>query len=154
MPDLKGAPEGVGEAISAALDAALPQGQSLQAFNAEFLQRHSESAAHVQGAARALELITGSKKESIELLLRVPKLPSGKLAEAKAGLDQLALLGDAAAVQEYTEAASARWPHANAFKSLSELVKEADARDAQRKRWEALADEEHEGSPRDAAPAA
>lgn len=131
--------------IKAALSTVYPDGVSLEAFNAEYLQKHSESAPHVLGAARGLLSLSqeGSRgPEVAELILRLPKLSGASLATLQDGQELLGKIGSAELVREYKEAASQMWPRANAFKSMDVLVEQAQERDAARKRWEAVKDEE------------
>lgn len=100
---------------------------------------------HVLGAAHSLLALGESRgAEATELILRLPKFTNTSLTALQEGQELLSKVGSAELVREYNEAASQVWPRANAFKSLDALVEQAQDRDAARKRWEAVKDEEED----------
>lgn len=160
-----------GKAVKAAFASALASlaPSSLEAKHAEFVQKHSESPAHILAAAQGLLLIAPPRKgnvtvrrdEVVQLLLNLSKLTSTSLAPCPgqinadvgpykdanlrallAGLDLLrdvAVAAPSEAVDEYLTAARKTWPDCDAFKSEATLAQQAEERKTARDHWEATA---------------
>jgi peptide alpha-N-acetyltransferase len=58
-------PSPVGAVVSGALDSLITREVTLEAYNAQYLQRHSDNASAVLGAARGLQTL-GSPRDEIE----------------------------------------------------------------------------------------
>lgn len=88
----------------------IPESTSLAQFNADFLARHKESAAHVLSASRVQSLLTPTDKKAVSSIL---ELPSTTLEQAIEGLS----LADEK--DGYRSVAASKWPNATAFQTAN-----------------------------------
>lgn len=96
-----------------------PADADLKAYNNDFLEKHSESAAHLQSAYNVRFLLdNSSKSQNEEDLKKTLDLPSITKEQAEAGLALLDEWKSEAKVKDdYRAKAASRWSEATVFKS-------------------------------------
>ena len=109
------------EVLAAEFDPVLPASTDLSKHNDEFLQKHHESAPHVQACLRAKQLLDPSSSEKNQQdVIRTLALEGTSLADAVRGSE---LLKEWKAKDQYRDdylaAAHDRWPEASAFQKKS-----------------------------------
>jgi peptide alpha-N-acetyltransferase len=94
-----------------------PADADLKSYNEQWLQKHSESPAHLQSAYSVRYILDNSTKSQNEAdLKKVLELPSTTLEQATAGLTYLdSWNSDEKTKDAYREAAAKKWPQAIAF---------------------------------------
>lgn len=105
------------EVIAAEFDPILPASADLSKHNDEFLQRHHDSAGHVQACLKVRQFLDPSSSDKNQQdVIRTLALEGSSLEDAMAGLE---LLKEWKAKDQYRDdyltAARERWPEASAF---------------------------------------
>lgn len=99
----------------------VPAKADLSSFNDSFLNKHKESAQHVQHALQTRSILDPpSKSQNEKDLLATIDLPSTTMGSTAAGLELLAgWKSDKAVKDQYLQVARKRWPDATIFKEMS-----------------------------------
>ena len=108
-------PAQVAEVVTAEFDKLLPKSQKLEQWNESFLSSNKGSAAHVQAALDARQLLSpGSKAQCAQDLLSTLDLPGISIDEAVAALDLLSKWDSDKTA--YAQKASKKWPESSLFR--------------------------------------
>ena len=106
------------EVIAAEFDPILPASADLSKYNEEFLQKHHESAPHVQACLKVKQFLDPSSIEKNQQdVIRTLALEGSSLQDASRGLDILKEWDAKGRYRDdYITAAHERWPEAIVFK--------------------------------------
>lgn len=107
------------EVINAEFNDLLPASIGLAKHNDDFLQKHHDSAPHVQASLRVRQMLDLSTSEKIQQdLIRTLALEGCSLDDAVRGLELLEeWKAEPKYRDDYIAAAHERWPEASAFAS-------------------------------------
>lgn len=107
------------EVINAEFNDLLPASTDLAEHNDDFLQKHHDSASHVQACLRVIQLLDQSSSErNQQNLIRTLALEGCSLIDAVRGLELLKEWKvEPRYRDDYIAAAHERWPEASAFAS-------------------------------------
>ncbi|KAL9130976.1 MAG: hypothetical protein Q9217_000965 [Psora testacea] len=109
------------ELFDSELSTMIPKNTNLANFNDKYLQRHHDSAPHVQAALqlRADILDTTSKEKHSQDMIRTLALEDSSLEDATRGLESLKRWkAQQRYIDDYIAAAHARYPEATAFQEM------------------------------------
>lgn len=100
----------------------LPASTNLAEHNEEFMQKHHNSAPHVQAGLRVRQLLDPSSLEKNQQdVIRTLALEACSLGDAVAGLEQSKKSKPKMQyVNDYVAAARERWPEASAFEKKAD----------------------------------